>query len=148
MPIHRPRPRMTAVRHRLLLPILCICHLRLRQPHMSIRAWLANRSGSNQSWPPTRRAALLVQTTQLYSCDVELQYYFAQYGNALELQCIAVSQRSSGASRGIEYGPGVYNQVACQRSLRFDVLLNAVTYSGTGRLPIRIILLAGTIHRT
>ncbi len=75
---------------------------------------------------------LAVQTVNLYSCYPQLNYYFSQQGNTIELDCLSVSSMMEDCGGALNTAKAVVLSHAPLNGVyNFNVVLNTATYHGT-----------------
>lgn len=75
---------------------------------------------------------LAVQTVNLYSCYPQLNYYFSQLGNTIELDCLSVSSSMQSCGGAMNTAKAVVlSQAPLNGVYNFNVILNTATYHGT-----------------
>jgi hypothetical protein len=75
---------------------------------------------------------LAVQTVNLYSCYPQLNYYFSQVGNTIELYCLSVSSMIQSCGGAMNTAKAVVlGQAPANGVYNFNVILNTATYRGT-----------------
>jgi hypothetical protein len=75
---------------------------------------------------------LLVQTVNLYSCYPQLNYYFSQQGNLIELYCLSVASSTTSCNGVTSTAKAlVVAPAPANGTYTFDVILNTATYRGS-----------------
>lgn len=76
---------------------------------------------------------MVAQTTNLYSCNPQLNYYFDQVGNTIEVYFLSVSSYSNAcAGSGMSTAKAfIFAQAPANGVYNFNVILNTATYRGT-----------------
>jgi hypothetical protein len=75
---------------------------------------------------------MIAQTVNLYSCYPQLDYYFSQIGNTIELYCLSVSANTGSCGGTMNTAKAfIFAQPPADGVYTFNVILNTAVYSGT-----------------